>query len=140
MRVAALDYGKTRVGVAVSDELGMMAHPRKPFDAQNRKSLLEAIAALAKEDEISLFVVGIPLDRDGEAGIEARRAERFAEQVASITQCDVQLWDERLTTVEASRRLREGGIRAKDARSRIDSAAACVMLQAYLDGQGGAAR
>lgn len=137
MRVAALDLGKVRVGLAVSDELGALAHPRAPLDARNRKSLLAAIAEFAKSEEISRFVVGLPLDADGREGPSARRALSFAEQVAENTGLPVEMWDERFTTVEATRRLREGGRSAKKSRQRVDGAAACVMLQAWLDGRRG---
>ena len=139
MRVAALDLGKVRVGLAVSDELGALAHPRAPLDARNRKSLLSAIVKFAKEEEVSRFVIGLPLDASGEEGPAARRALNFAEQVAETTGLPVEMWDERFTTVEATRRLREGGCNAKKSRQRVDGAAACVMLQAWLDrprGQG----
>lgn len=135
MRVAALDYGSVRVGVALADELGSMAHPRTAIDARDRVKLLAAILSLAKTEDIAKFVVGVPLDSSGGVGRAAQAAMDFAEQVADVTRCEVELCDERLTTVEAARKLHAGGTRAKKARQRIDSAAACVMLQAWLDGK-----
>ncbi len=134
MRVAALDLGKVRVGLAVSDELGALAHPRPPFDARNRKVLLDKIAAFAAEEQIERLVVGLALDANGEEGPAARKCITFAEQVAAVTGKPVDLWDERFTTVEAHRRLRAGGRDARSSRGRVDSAAACIMLQAWLDG------
>jgi putative Holliday junction resolvase len=134
MRVAALDLGKVRIGLAISDELGMMAHPRPALDATSRKSTVAQLAQLAADEGIELFLVGLPLDRDGLHGPAARRAEGFALELAQVTGRKVELFDERLSTVEAGRRLREAGRSAKKSRSRIDSASACVLLQAWLDG------
>jgi len=133
MRVAALDLGKVRVGLAVSDELGLMAHPRPALDGRDRRALYAALAEFAREETVELFLIGLPLDRDGEVGPAARRAQAFADQVRQATGCKVEPFDERLTTAQAMRRLREGGHDARRSRSKVDSAAACVMLQAWLD-------
>lgn len=133
MRIAALDYGKARVGLAISDELGMLAHPRPSLDAKDQKKLLSEIVRIAKEEEIQGFLIGLPLDMRGEEGDSARKARGFARAVAEATGLPVELIDERLTTVEAARRLREGGTDAKRGKTRIDGAAAAVLLQAWLD-------
>lgn len=137
--VLALDYGKVRVGVAVTDDLGVLAHPRPALDGTNRKALLAAIAGIATTERVGRVLVGLPLEMTGAAGPSAQRAARFAQAVADATGVDVELVDERLTTVEATRRLAEadgdegpvGGARKK---SRVDSASATVLLQAWLDG------
>lgn len=134
MRVAALDLGKVRVGLAISDELGMLAHPRPAFDGQNRKALLTRISTFAQEEEVDLILVGLPLDADGQEGPAAQRAVSFADQVADATGRRVELWDERLTTIQAHRQLRDGGHDSRSSRKRVDSAAACIILQAWLDG------
>lgn len=133
MRVAAVDLGKVRVGVAVSDELGMMAHPRGALPGENRKRLLKQLADLADAEHIGRFLVGMPLNRAGEEGREAARARAFGQALADATGREVELVDERLSTVEATRRLREGGVSAKQARPRVDAASAAVLLQAWLD-------
>jgi putative Holliday junction resolvase len=133
MRVAAIDLGKARVGLAVSDELAVLAHPRDALDASNRKKLLEALAELAHTEKISRFLVGWPLNRSGEEGREAIRARKFAQALADATHLEVELVDERFSTVEATRRLAEGGTSARARRSVVDSAAAAVLLQAWLD-------
>jgi putative Holliday junction resolvase len=137
MRVAALDVGKVRIGLAVSDELGMLAHPRPALDGRDRRRVLRELATFAREESVDRFVVGLPLDAQGREGPAARSARAFADQVAEATGCPVDLWDERFTTVEATRRLREGGHSAKKSRQRVDGAAACVMLQAWLEGRQG---
>jgi putative holliday junction resolvase len=133
MRVAAIDLGKVRVGLAISDELGLMAHPRPPLSGSNPRALLAELARLAVKEGIERFLVGLPLSLAGKEGKGAERARKFAQRLADATGREVELVDERLTTVEASRRLREGGISGRRGISRIDGAAAAVLLQAWLD-------
>jgi len=133
MRVAALDMGKVRVGLAVSDELGVIAHPRPPLAGGNQKKLLSELALLARSEKIRRFLVGLPLNRQGEEGREAQRIRKFAQALADATGREIELVDERLSTVEATRRLREVGISAKKGRQRVDGASAAVLLQAWLD-------
>jgi putative Holliday junction resolvase len=139
-RVCALDLGAVRVGVAVSDELGLMAHPRGALAAKPRPALLDALKTLVKEDAISRIVIGLPLDMRGSEGEAARRARLVAQDIADATGCDVELWDERLTTVEAQGSLAASGVRGKKARARIDEAAAVTILQAWLDAREESAR
>ncbi|WP_433926106.1 Holliday junction resolvase RuvX [Sorangium cellulosum] len=134
-RAAAIDLGKARVGVAVTDELGLYAHPRPLLDGRNRKALLEALAALARDEGLTRFLVGLPLEMNGDEGPAARRAVAFAQALADATGVEVELLDERLTTVEAARRLRDGGISARKSKERVDGAAAALLLQAWLDGR-----
>lgn len=132
-RVAAIDLGKARVGVAVSDELGLLAHTRPFLDGHSKKPLLAAIAALAREDGITRFLVGLPLEMTGEQGPAARRALAFAQEVADATGVEVEMVDERLSTVEASRRLTDGGVKARKQKGLVDGASAAVFLQSWLD-------
>jgi len=134
-RVAAIDLGKARVGLAVSDELGWMAHVRPSLDGKSRKPLLRALAALAEEEHIERFLVGLPLEMTGEEGPAAQRAIAFAHELHAATSVEVVLVDERLSTVEARRRLRDGGVKARAQKGRIDGASAAVILQSWLDGQ-----
>lgn len=133
MRVAGIDFGQARVGVAVSDDLGMLAHPRPHLDGRNRTALLDALHAFARAESIERFVVGLPRNLDGSEGIAARRARQFAALVERTSGVPVVLVDEWLTTEEATRRLREQGVDARRGRSRVDSAAATILLQSYLD-------
>ncbi len=133
MRVAAIDLGKVRVGLAVSDELGVLAHPRTALAGGNPKKLLGHLARFARSEGIGRFLVGLPLNRAGDEGREAARARQFAQALADATGLEVELVDERLSTVEATRRLAEGGISARERRPLVDSASAAVLLQAWLD-------
>jgi putative Holliday junction resolvase len=135
VRAAALDVGKVRVGVAVADELGVLAHPRPFVDGRDPRRAIEALVKLAAEEGIGLFLVGLPRQLSGEEGPSARRARRFAQQLKTKSAIDVEFVDERLSTQEARARLREQGVRDRDARDRIDSASAAVLLQSWLDGQ-----
>jgi putative Holliday junction resolvase len=134
VKIAGIDLGKARVGVAVSDDLGMMAHPRPSLDGKNRKALLHALAGLAREEGLTRFVVGLPLEMTGERGPAAERSIAFAQQLADATGLEVELHDERLSTVEANRALAASEVKRAKRRHHIDAAAAVVILQSWLDG------
>jgi putative Holliday junction resolvase len=137
MRALAIDLGKVRVGIAIADELGLMAHPRPYLDGRNRRTLLESLAALAAEEAVKIFLVGLPRELRGREGPPARRARKFAEELGARTGLPVELVDEWLSTREARARLAEGGMGEREARTRIDSASAAVLLQSWLDGRPG---
>jgi putative Holliday junction resolvase len=139
VRAAGIDVGKVRVGVAVADELGLMAHPRPFLDGRDPKRAIAALVALAAEEGIELFVVGLPRTLKGEEGPSALKARRFAETLAAQSGRPVELMDEWLSTKEARGRLRDQGLDDRQARQRVDSAAAAVVLQSWLDGRRGAA-
>jgi putative Holliday junction resolvase len=135
MRAAAVDLGKVRVGLAVADDLGLMAHPRRYLDGRDPRRVVADLARLAEAEGITVFVIGLPRQLNGKEGLAAGRARRFAEQLAKRTSARVELVDEWLSTVEAHARLRDQGTNSRDARERVDSAAAAVLLQSWLDGQ-----
>jgi putative Holliday junction resolvase len=120
----------------LDDELGILAHPRGVLDARDGKKLLAALRKLADEEGVVRFVVGLPLDMRGEEGAAARSARDFARKVADATSREVVLWDERLSTVQAQRELAASEVRGKKARARIDEAAACAILQSWMDARG----
>lgn len=142
-RTCALDLGDVRVGVAIDDELGMYAHPKGVLAARPRPDLLRALAALVKDQDVGRFVIGLPLDMSGGEGEAARKARILAQDIADATGCAVELWDERLTTVQARRMLEASevpGHRRKGAKKsgrtvkeRIDEASAVTILEAWLD-------
>lgn len=132
-RTCALDLGSVRIGVAIDDDLGLFAHPRGVLDATNERVLLVALRDFADEQGVVRFVVGLPLDMRGGEGTAARHARAIAHKVADATGRSVELWDERLTTVQARRALTSSALRGRKARRRIDEAAACAILQSWLD-------
>lgn len=137
MRAAAVDFGSVRVGLAVADEIGLLAHPRPFLDGRDPARVLRELAELATSEGIEVFVVGLPRRLDGKEGPSARRAREFAGALRKASGVRVVLLDEWLTTREAKGRLREQGLNERDQRGRIDSAAAAVLLQSYLDRQRG---
>ena len=135
-RVLAVDPGKARVGVALSDELRILASPLCVLDGSDRLRLVARLKELVRENDVKRVLVGLPLHMSGEAGGSATRARDLAQRIADATGLEVELVDERLTTVEATRKSREAG-RGKKAAARsappIDDKAACVLLQSWLD-------
>jgi putative Holliday junction resolvase len=131
-RVLGLDLGDARIGVSISDDERRLAMPLgtvltgAPVD-------LQAIAALVNEHDVALMVVGLPRSMSGEEGSRATQARAFAGALAGVTGRPVDMQDERLTTVEAERGLREAGVTGVDRRRVVDRSAAVVILQAWLD-------
>ena len=132
-RVLGLDYGTRRVGVAVSDPLGITAQPRVVLDARDPR-LMEQIAGLATELGVERVVVGLPVSLNGTEGPAAAAAREFAAAVGEATGLPVELADERFTSVSAERVLVQAGLSGRRRRAVRDRVAAAVMLQAYLDG------
>lgn len=119
----------------MADELGLLAHPRPFIPAKPPGKALRLLAGALKAEGVSLVLVGLPRNMDGTEGLSARRALKFAMELGQATGLPVEMIDERLTTVSAQGLLRAAGQSARDSKSKIDSASAAVMLQAYLDGR-----
>jgi putative Holliday junction resolvase len=136
-RTCGLDPGQARIGVAIDDELGLLAHPRGTLDATDPAALLVMLRKLVDDENVGRFVIGLPLDMSGGEGQSARQSRVLAQRVADATGCLVELWDERLSTVQAQRTLAAANVRGKKARARIDEAAACAILQSWIDAQRG---
>lgn len=135
-RILGIDPGDARVGVAISDDLGLLAHPLETI-AVAKADPIARIAALASERGVDAIVVGVPRNMDGSLGPAAEKARAFIEALRGAVNCPVIPWDERLTTMAAERALREAGRKAKDQRAVVDQAAAQILLQSWLDAQGG---
>lgn len=136
-----VDYGSHRVGLALSDALGMMAHPyqtlqRRPTEALSL--LADQLSALAEQEGVRLFVLGLPKKTTGEEGETAQQARELAE-LLEARGFQVLLQDERFSSVIANRQLREAGVKTKHKKHRavVDQMAAQVILQSYLDAQRG---
>lgn len=117
----------------MSDELGMFAHPRGVLDGRRRPELLASLRDLVRAEDIRHVLVGLPLDMKGGEGDAARKARLLAQEIADATGANVELVDERLSTVQAQRALAASEVRGKKARAHIDEASAVVLLQAWLD-------
>ena len=131
-RVLGLDLGDVRIGVAISDPDRRLAVPLGTLRTGAPRDL-RAIAELVREHDITLVIVGHPLRLSGEAGTRAKHAETFAGVLRDTLGVPVALQDERLSTVEADRALREAGAGGRERRRVVDRSAATVILQAYLD-------
>jgi putative Holliday junction resolvase len=132
-RVLGVDLGSTRVGLAVSDPEGLTAQPLEVHKRRDGEDLVAVVARRASELEVGEIVVGIPLRMDGAHGPEADAAESFALRLEKATSLPVRRWDERLSTVEASRAMRSAGADARRQRGVIDKVAAALVLGAYLE-------
>lgn len=132
-RLLGLDPGHRRVGVAVSDELGLFAHPRPAIIAANT-NVLEAVARLVADELVDEVVVGLPLSLSGGHSEQTDEARAFAARLRHRLSVPVTEWDERLSSVEAAK---SGAGRGKRASGELDSAAAAVVLQAVLDSRRG---
>lgn len=127
-----IDYGDRRVGLALSDELGLMALGLPTLHDLSEPELLAAIRRLVEEREVERIVVGLPRNMDGSLGPQARKVMRFAEKLKPLGQ-PVHLVDERLTTERARRTLRDTGLSRTKQRRKVDRMAAQFILQIYLD-------
>lgn len=132
-RVLALDIGHRRIGVAISDPTETLARSLLVLDHTDEAKALERVLALVQEQAAGRVVVGYPLSLTGDVGPQAERVGRFAEALAQVLEIPVDLWDERYSTVNAERILREQGISGRRRRRRVDATAAAVILQDYLD-------
>jgi putative Holliday junction resolvase len=134
--VLGLDLGDARIGVAVSDPERRVAVPVGTVHVGQPPGELKAVASLVREHDAALVVVGDPRSMSGERGSRSHQATAFADALRAFLPVPVELHDERLSTVEAGRALREAGVRGRAARERVDASAAAVILQAWLDGPG----
>ncbi len=132
-RVMALDPGSVRIGVAVSDPLGMTAQPHSSLDARD-PGLMRRIARLVSDLDVELVVVGLPVSLDGTEGAAAAAARGFAARVGEAVAVDIELHDERFSSVTAEKAMLEAGTKRSRRRSARDRVAAAVFLQSYLDG------
>jgi putative Holliday junction resolvase len=136
MRILALDPGTVRVGVAVSDELQMIATPLEFIPAEPTANMLARLKQLLAEKEVGQIIVGMPRNMDGSYGPAAEKAREFVKTLQAEITVPIRTWDERLTTRQASRMMSQAGRTAKEQRGRVDQAAAAVLLQSYLDSLG----
>jgi len=136
--VLGIDFGRSRIGVAISDELRLLAHPLETIPAG--KNAAKRIAEIVRERKIDHVVVGLPRNMDGTFGAAASEAQKFVQELRALIPREITTWDERLTTVAAHRALREAGKKTRATRGYVDQVAAQMILQGYLDRQQEAAR
>lgn len=132
-RVLGLDVGDRRIGVALSDPEQRLARGIKVISRTRLSRDLAAIARLVRENDVREIVVGLPLRLDGTPGAQAEKVQQFAQALARIVDVPIHFWDERLSTAEAERILRELGLRPQQRREHVDALAAELILQEFLD-------
>jgi putative Holliday junction resolvase len=132
-RVLALDFGSRRIGVAVSDPLGITAQQHPAIRREGDRKDIEAIAKLAVDYGVETVLIGLPMHSDGSEGTQAARARAFGEKVRDRLGVPVVPWDERMTTAQAERHLIEAGVRREKRKEVRDSLAAALLLQSALD-------
>ena len=133
MRILALDHGTRRVGLAISDELKLIAQPLDFIPAQPFAALLARLKELLREKEVELVLVGMPRNMDGSYGPAALEVQAFVAALQAALTVPIQTWDERLTSVQANRFLIQGNVRRAQRKEKVDKLAAAILLQSYLD-------
>jgi putative Holliday junction resolvase len=133
MRVLALDHGTKRVGLAISDEMGMIAQPLTFLPAEPIARLFEGVKKVIAEKNVEQILVGIPRNMDGSYGPAAEKARKFIEQLKGTVTIPIRTWDERLTSAQANRDMIQGGLRREERKLKADQTAAAILLQSYLD-------
>lgn len=131
--ILGLDIGDARTGVAISDELGIAAHPLCTIQRRSRKAVLAELQALVTAHKVECIVVGLPLQLDDEPGTQARKVKQFAEKLEQRVNLPIVFWDESFTTFEAAQILRGTKKRGKKRNQVIDQVAAVLILEGYLE-------
>jgi putative holliday junction resolvase len=129
--ILGLDFGRARIGAAISDELHLLAHPLETIPANEQAA--SRVAEIVREKKVDHVVAGMPRQMNGQLGAAATEVLQFVEKLRAILPCRVVTWDERLTTVAAHRALRDAGKKTRQTKGYVDQVAAQMILQGYLD-------
>lgn len=135
MKVVGLDIGERRVGIAHTDETGVLAVPAQVYRRRCFPEDIDFLAQCLRQEGAEAIVVGLPLNMDGTEGAQARKAREFAEALAKVTGLPLFFVDERWTTKEVERAMREAGESPSRRKEKVDALSAVLILQAWLDGQ-----
>ena len=133
MRVLAIDHGTKRMGVAISDELGMIAQPLEFIPAEPFANFLTRLKEILKEKQVELILVGMPRNMNGSYGPAALKVQEFVTVLKDAVTIPIQTLDERLTSVQAHRLLTEAEVSGRQRKGKVDKSAAAILLQSYLD-------
>jgi putative Holliday junction resolvase len=134
MRVLAIDHGTVRMGIAMSDELKIIAQPLEFIPAEPFSGFLDRLKRLLQEYEVELILLGMPRNMDGSYGEATMKVREFEAVLKNSITVPIKTWDERLTSVMANRSLTQGRVKKKKKRQNVDSMSAAILLQSYLDG------
>ncbi len=130
MRVMAIDYGENRVGIALSDPLGVISQPLTTIRVKSQKALFRQILEIIQESDVGLIIIGNPLSHKGEATKMSEQISRFIKQLKKMTDIEIKLWDERFTSQYAMNIMKE--MKVKKQKDLVDQVAASIMLDEYL--------
>jgi putative Holliday junction resolvase len=133
MRILALDHGTRRIGVAVSDELKLIAQPLEYIPAEPFRGFMTRLQTLLQEKEVELILIGMPRNMDGTYGPAAAKVREFIAALQPLVALPIKTWDERLTSAQANRVLISGNVRRDQRKEKVDQTAAAILLQGYLD-------
>ena len=133
MRVLAIDHGTVRMGIAISDELKMIAQPLEFIPAEPFSGFLDRIKFLLSEYEVELLLLGMPRNMDGSYGDASIKVKEFEAILKKSTTIPIKTFDESLTSVQAYRSITQGRVKKKKKRKNVDAMAAAILLQSYLD-------
>ena len=133
MRILGIDFGEKRIGLAISDPMGMTAQGLPTLENKNKKQVLADLGDLCKEREVNEVVIGLPRNMDGSFGPKAKQVQELLPELEKTLQVPVLAWDERLTSREAGRLMIEQGLSRKRQREGSDRIAATLILQNYLE-------
>lgn len=132
-RSMAIDPGERRWGIAIADEDDELAHPRPVLTPTTEAEGLAQVASLVREEKVTVIVLGLPLELSGREGPAAKKARALGARMVVALGVPIAMWDERLTSVAASRAMSAGGLSQKKQRGKVDSVAAAILLGAYLE-------
>jgi putative pre-16S rRNA nuclease len=136
MRILALDHGTKRIGIAISDELKVIAQPVEFVPAEPFAAFVDRLKELLREKEVELILVGMPRNMNGSYGPAALKVEEFVAALRKAVTVPIKTWDERLTSAQANRFLIQANVRRDKRKEKVDKMAAAILLQSYLDSLG----
>jgi putative holliday junction resolvase len=134
MRVLGIDHGTKRIGLAISDELGVIAQPLEFVPAEPFANFLARLKQIISEKQVELLLVGMPRNMDGSYGPAALKVQEFVAVLRDAVAIPIKTWDERLTSAQANRFLIQADVRRDKRKEKVDKTAAAILLQSYLDG------
>jgi putative pre-16S rRNA nuclease len=132
-RILAIDHGTKRIGLAVSDELGVIAQPLEFVPAEPFAGFLVRLKQLIQEKQVEMLLVGMPRNMDGSYGPAALKVQEFVTVLKDSVAIPIKTWDERLTSAQANRLLIQADVRRDKRKEKVDKTAAAILLQSYLD-------
>jgi putative Holliday junction resolvase len=136
VRILALDHGTKRIGVAVSDEMKIIAQPLEYILAEPFADFLTRLKEILRDKEVEMILIGMPRNMDGSYGPAALKVQEFVAALKGAVTVPIQTWDERLTSAQANKFLIQTNVRRDQRKEKVDKTAAAILLQSYLDSRG----